>query len=75
MRALIMGAINDERTEILLDSGANMPAITEVFDRRLRLQRLTSSGNQIAFQGIKQLKLFTTSRATVKANLGQDVVY
>ena len=37
MRAFVMGAVNDERTKILLDTGANTSAISESFARKLKL--------------------------------------
>ena len=47
MRALVVGIINDERTKICLDTGANISAISERFAERLLLQRSTSNDKQI----------------------------
>ncbi|GMF52082.1 unnamed protein product [Phytophthora fragariaefolia] len=75
MRALVLGAVNDVRTKILLDTGANVSAVSESFARRLHLKRRTNSDRQIDVQGIGKGKVLTSSRATVKVNLGWHVVY
>ena len=75
MRALVMGTVNDERTKTLLDIGANISAISNAFDKKLRLRRLTISDKQIDGQDIGKSKVFTTSRTTVKITLGWEVVY
>ncbi|KAG4038727.1 hypothetical protein PC123_g25711 [Phytophthora cactorum] len=36
MRALVQGAVNDKRTRILLDTGANVSVITDTFATKLR---------------------------------------
>ncbi|GMF22477.1 unnamed protein product [Phytophthora fragariaefolia] len=38
MRVLVQGAVNDARTRILLDSGANVSVISERFAKQLRLR-------------------------------------
>ncbi|QQA74031.1 aspartyl protease family protein (plasmid) [Bacillus licheniformis] len=38
MRALVQGAVNDQRTRILLDTGANVSVITDAFAKKLRLR-------------------------------------
>ncbi|ETL80721.1 hypothetical protein L917_18806 [Phytophthora nicotianae] len=38
MRALVQGAVNDHRTRILLDTGANVSVITDTFAKKLRLR-------------------------------------
>ncbi|GMF52226.1 unnamed protein product [Phytophthora fragariaefolia] len=75
MRALVLGAVNDVRTKILLDTGANVSAVSESFARRLHLKRRTNSDRQIDVQGIGKGKVLTSSRATVKVTLGWQVVY
>lgn len=75
MRALIMGTVNDVRTKILMDTGANISAISEAFARKLRLKRHVSSDRRIDVQGIAKTKVVTTARATVKVTLGWKVVY
>ena len=59
MRAFVMGTVNNERTKILLDTGANISAISESF-----------ADKQINVQGIGESKVVTTSRVTVKIILG-----
>ncbi|GMF24270.1 unnamed protein product [Phytophthora fragariaefolia] len=75
MRALVMGAVNDQRTKILLDTGANISAINEVFARKLRLKRQISRDVQIGVQGIGKDKVGTSTRAWVKVTLGWEVSY
>ncbi|GMF64372.1 unnamed protein product [Phytophthora fragariaefolia] len=75
MRALVLGAVNDVRTKILLDTGANVTAVSESFARRLHLKRRTNSARQINVQGIGKAKVLTSSRATVKVTLGWQGVY
>ncbi|GMF57387.1 unnamed protein product [Phytophthora fragariaefolia] len=75
MRALLLGAVNDVRTKILLDTGANVSTVSESFARRLRLKRRTNSDRQIYVHGIGKEKVLTSSRATVKVTLGWQVVY
>ncbi|GMF52855.1 unnamed protein product [Phytophthora fragariaefolia] len=75
MRALVLGAVNDVRTKILLDTGANVSAVSESFARRLHLKRRANSDRQIDVQGIGKGKVVTSSRATVKVTLGWQVVY
>ena len=75
MRALVLGAVKDERNKILLDTGAYISAISELFARKLRLQRLTINDKQIGVQGIGKSKVVTTSRTTFKITLGWEVVY
>ncbi|GMF38680.1 unnamed protein product [Phytophthora fragariaefolia] len=75
MRALVMGTVNDQRTKILLDTGANISAINEVFARKLRLKRQASRDVQIGVQGIGNDKVGTSTRAWVKVTLGWEVSY
>ncbi|GMF50556.1 unnamed protein product [Phytophthora fragariaefolia] len=56
MRALVMGAVNDQRTKILLDTGANI----STFARKLRLKRQASQDVQIGVQGIGKDKVGTS---------------
>ncbi|GMG18064.1 unnamed protein product [Phytophthora fragariaefolia] len=75
MRALVMGAVNDQRTKILLDTGAKTSAINEVFAWKLRLKRQASRDVQIGVQGIGKDKVGTSTRAWVKVTLGWEVPY
>ena len=69
MRALVMGVMNDERTKILLDAGANVSAVSDSIARRLKLKSRTNNNNQIDVQGIRKSTVVTTSRAIMKVTL------
>ncbi|GMF46171.1 unnamed protein product [Phytophthora fragariaefolia] len=75
MRALVMGAVNDWRTKILLDTGANISAVSKSFARKLRLRRRVSLDKKIDIQGIAKDKVYTQERAKVKQTLGWELVY
>ncbi|ETP45983.1 hypothetical protein F442_07711 [Phytophthora nicotianae P10297] len=75
MRALVQGAVNDHRTRILLDTGANFSVITDTFAKKLRLRDIPDHGRSIDIQGINEGKVSTTRRALVKITLGWDMVY
>ncbi|POM59027.1 Hypothetical protein PHPALM_36253 [Phytophthora palmivora] len=75
MRALVMGAVNDKRVKILLDTGANVSAVSSTLARRLRLKQYASRDQQIDIQGIGKDKVSTTHKALVKITLGWEVVY
>ena len=47
MRAFVMGVVNDERTKILLDTGANISAISKSFAQKLKLKVHMSTDKQI----------------------------
>ena len=70
MRAFVMGAVNDERAKILLDTGANILAISRSLARKLKLKGHMSTDKQIDVQRIGKSKSITTSRVTVKITLG-----
>ncbi|GMF37499.1 unnamed protein product [Phytophthora fragariaefolia] len=75
MRGLVMGAVNDWRTNILLDTGANISAASESFARKRRLRRRVSLDKKIDIQGIAKDKVYTQERAKVKLTLGWELVY
>ncbi|OWZ15178.1 hypothetical protein PHMEG_00011229 [Phytophthora megakarya] len=80
MRALVRGAVNDvavndARTSILLDTGANVSIITTKLARRLRLDPIQEHGRQLEVQGIQEGKMSTTTRVKVKVTLGWNTVY
>ena len=68
-----MGSVNDERNKILLDTGANITAISESFARKIKLRVRTSTEKQIEVQGIGKPKVVTTSRVTVKIILAWNL--
>ncbi|KAE9192578.1 hypothetical protein PF002_g24156 [Phytophthora fragariae] len=74
-RALVMGAVNNVRTKILLDTGANDSAVTESFAKKLRLKRLANADLKIDVQAIDKSKVETTTRAMAKVTLGWEIVY
>ena len=74
-RALVTGAVNDSRTYILLDTGANVSAISESFAKRLRLEREINDDKEIVVQGIGRSKVTITTRTMVKITLVKEVVY
>ncbi|ETM30778.1 hypothetical protein L914_21546, partial [Phytophthora nicotianae] len=51
MRTLVQGAVNDHRTRILLDTGANVSVITDTFAKKLRLRDIPDHGCSIDIQG------------------------
>ncbi|POM77268.1 Hypothetical protein PHPALM_5375 [Phytophthora palmivora] len=69
MRALVMGAVNDKRVKILLDTGANVSAVSSTLARKLRLNLIWRSSNAFAFQGIGKDKMSTTHKSQL---LGTD---
>ena len=71
---MVMGAVNDKRTKILLDTGANVSALSESWARMLRLKRVTNKELRLDVQGIGAAKVQTSSRATVKITLGWKIV-
>ncbi|GMF51381.1 unnamed protein product [Phytophthora fragariaefolia] len=75
MRALVMRAVNAWRTTILLDTGANISAVSESFARKLRLRRRVSLDKTIDIQGIAKDKVYTQERAKVKLTLDWELAY
>ncbi|KAG3231784.1 hypothetical protein PI124_g23120 [Phytophthora idaei] len=75
MRALVQCAVNDKRTRILLDTGANVSVITDTFAKKLRLRDAPDHGRRIDIQGISEGKVATTRRAQVKITLDWEMVY
>ncbi|KAG3071268.1 hypothetical protein PI124_g22076 [Phytophthora idaei] len=75
MRALVQGAVNDKRTRILLDTGANVSVITDTFAKKLRLRDVPNYGRRIDIQSTSEGKVSTTRRAQVKITLGWEMVY
>ncbi|GMF29474.1 unnamed protein product [Phytophthora fragariaefolia] len=75
MRTLVNGAVNNTRTQILLDTGANVSVISEKYARKLRLREILGHGRCMEVQGITKGKTTTTRRASVKITLGWERVY
>ncbi|POM66448.1 Eukaryotic/viral aspartic protease [Phytophthora palmivora] len=75
MRALVKGAVNDVRTRILLDTGANVSVISANYAKRLRLREVPDHGRSLEVRGINAGVLETRRRALVKITLGWERVY
>ncbi|GMF18424.1 unnamed protein product [Phytophthora fragariaefolia] len=75
MRKLVNGAVNNTRTRILLDTGANVSVISEKYARKLRLREILGHGRCMEVQGITKGKTTITRRASVKITLGWERVY
>ncbi|GMF36978.1 unnamed protein product [Phytophthora fragariaefolia] len=75
MRALVQGAVNDARTRILLDTGANVSVISERFTKQLRLREVRDHGRCMEIQGFTKGTMATTKRALAKVTLGWNQVY
>ncbi|OWZ13548.1 hypothetical protein PHMEG_00013105 [Phytophthora megakarya] len=75
MRALVRDAVNDVRTSIILDTGANVSIITTKLARRLRQEPILEHGRQLEVRGIQEGKMSTTTRVKAKVTLGWNTVY
>ncbi|GMF40054.1 unnamed protein product [Phytophthora fragariaefolia] len=75
MRALVQGAVNDARTRILLDTGANVSVISERFAKQLRLREVRDHGRCMEIQGFTKGTMATTKRALAKVTLGWNQVH
>ncbi|EGZ16440.1 hypothetical protein PHYSODRAFT_262607 [Phytophthora sojae] len=59
VRALVMGAVNDRKTEILLGTGTNVSAVSESFAKKIRLRRRVNMDMQLDIQGIAKDEVYT----------------
>ncbi|POM72402.1 Hypothetical protein PHPALM_10884, partial [Phytophthora palmivora] len=75
MRALVKGAVNDVRTRILLDTGANVSVISANYAKRLRLREVPDHGRSLEVRSINPGVLETRRRELVKITLGWERVY
>ncbi|GMF42340.1 unnamed protein product [Phytophthora fragariaefolia] len=75
MRALGQGAMNDARTRILLDTGANVSVISERFAKQLRLREVRAHGRCMEIQGFTKGTMATAKRALAKVTMGWNQVY
>ncbi|OWY99532.1 hypothetical protein PHMEG_00029452 [Phytophthora megakarya] len=75
VRAVVMGAIDDTRTRILLDTVANVSVISAAYAKRLRLREVSDHGRSLEVRGINPGVLETRRRALVKITLGWERVY
>ncbi|KAJ8575380.1 hypothetical protein ON010_g3832 [Phytophthora cinnamomi] len=75
MRALARGAVNDVRTRVLLDTGANVSVISERFAKKLWLREIQGHGRCMEIQGFTKGTMATARRTLVKVTLGWERVY
>ncbi|OWY99854.1 hypothetical protein PHMEG_00029073 [Phytophthora megakarya] len=75
MRVLVRGAVNDVRTSMLLDIGANVSIITTKLERRLRQEPIQEHERQLEVQGIQKGKMSTSTRVNAKVTQGWNTVY
>ncbi|OWZ20747.1 hypothetical protein PHMEG_0004809 [Phytophthora megakarya] len=75
MRAVLMGAIDDTRTSILLDTEANVSVILAAYAKRLHLREVPDHGRSLEVRGINPGVLETRRRTLVKITLGWERVY
>ncbi|OWZ12470.1 hypothetical protein PHMEG_00014363 [Phytophthora megakarya] len=74
-RVINASSLNDVRTSILLDTGANVSIITTKLARRQRLEPIQEHGRQLEVQGIQEGNVSTTTRVKAKGTLGWNTVY
>ncbi|OWZ02026.1 LOW QUALITY PROTEIN: hypothetical protein PHMEG_00026487 [Phytophthora megakarya] len=67
--------IDDTRTRILLDNGANVSMISAAYAKRLRLREVSDHGRSLEARGINPGVLETRRRTLVKITLGWERVY
>ncbi|OWY93874.1 hypothetical protein PHMEG_00036565 [Phytophthora megakarya] len=70
-----MGAIDDTRTRILLDTRANVSVISAIYAKRLRLREVSDHGRSLEVRGINSVVLETRRRTLVKITLRWERVY
>ncbi|OWZ04091.1 hypothetical protein PHMEG_00024070 [Phytophthora megakarya] len=75
MRTLVEVAVNDQRTRILLDTGANVSIVSARYAKKLGLRNIPNQDSNMDIQGISKEKATTTRRPTVKITLGWERVY
>ncbi|GMF17585.1 unnamed protein product [Phytophthora lilii] len=72
MRALVQGAVDDTRTRILLDTGANVSVVSAHLAKRLRLRDIPDYVRSLEVKKINPGVMATTRRALVKITLGWE---
>ncbi|OWY90270.1 hypothetical protein PHMEG_00041683 [Phytophthora megakarya] len=75
MRALVMGAVNDTRTRIPLDTGANVSVVSASYAKKLRLRDVPDHGRNLEVRDINPGTLEIRRRALVKITLGWERAY
>ncbi|OWZ13654.1 hypothetical protein PHMEG_00012981 [Phytophthora megakarya] len=75
MRAVVMGDIDDTRTRVLLDTGANISVISAAYAKRLHLRKVSDHGRSLEVRGSNPGVMETRRRTLVKITLGWERVY
>ncbi|OWZ00002.1 hypothetical protein PHMEG_00028899 [Phytophthora megakarya] len=75
MRTLVEGAVNDQRTRIFLDTGANISIVLARYAKKLSLRDIPNQDCSMDIQGISKEKATMTRKTTVKIMLGWERVY
>ncbi|OWZ10834.1 hypothetical protein PHMEG_00016239 [Phytophthora megakarya] len=75
MRTLVEGAVNDQRTRILLDTGTNVSIVSARYAKKLGLRDTPDQDCSMYVQGISKDKATATRRTTVKITLGWERVH
>ncbi|GMF59032.1 unnamed protein product [Phytophthora fragariaefolia] len=75
MRAIIMGAVNDRRTKLLLDTGASVSVISKSLAKKLKSITSVIAGRRIGVQDITEDKVSSCEWDTVKLTLGSELTY
>ncbi|GMF57059.1 unnamed protein product [Phytophthora fragariaefolia] len=75
MRTVVQGTVKDAHTRILLDTGANVSVISELFAKQLRLREIRDHGRCMEIQGFIKGTMATTKRALAKVTLRWNRVY
>ncbi|OWZ15824.1 hypothetical protein PHMEG_00010471 [Phytophthora megakarya] len=75
MRTLVEGAVNAQRTRILLDTGPNVSIVSARNAQKLGLRDIPNQDCSMDIQGISKENATTTRRTTVKITLGWERVY
>ncbi|GMF61894.1 unnamed protein product [Phytophthora fragariaefolia] len=71
--AVVHGAVNDSRTQILLANAATVSIISLDLERRLKLK--LNSHKQIKVSGLGGVPTYVNASAQIKITLGHRVVY
>ncbi|GMF49741.1 unnamed protein product [Phytophthora fragariaefolia] len=75
MRAIVMGAVNDRRAKLLLDTGASVSVISKSLAEKLKLITSVSAGRRIGVQDITEDKVSSCEWDTGKLTLGSELTY
>ncbi|OWY95778.1 LOW QUALITY PROTEIN: hypothetical protein PHMEG_00034135 [Phytophthora megakarya] len=68
MRTLVEGAVNDQRTRILLDTGANVSIVSARYAKKLGLRDIPNQDCSMDIQGISKQKTYDDSENNSEDN-------